>query len=47
MLSNTRKMPRSVAIYLFPDAIDTSLHLIERLAGRELALLTARQMDFD
>ncbi|MEK6788267.1 MAG: DJ-1/PfpI family protein [Pseudomonadota bacterium] len=27
--------------------IDMSLHLVERLAGRELALLTARQMDFD
>lgn len=26
--------------------IDMSLHLIERLAGRELALRTARQMDF-
>lgn len=24
-----------------------SLHLVERLAGRELALLTARQMDVD
>ena len=23
-----------------------SLHLVERLAGRELALLTARQMEF-
>ena len=27
--------------------IDMSLHLVERLAGRVLALLTARQMDFD
>ena len=27
--------------------IDMSLHLVERLAGRELALLTAHQMDFD
>jgi transcriptional regulator GlxA family with amidase domain len=27
--------------------IDMSLHLVERLAGRELALRTARQMDFD
>lgn len=27
--------------------IDMSLHLIERCAGRELALRTARQMDFD
>lgn len=27
--------------------IDMSLHLVERLAGRELAMLTARQMDFD
>lgn len=27
--------------------IDMSLHLVERLAGRKLALLTARQMDFD
>jgi len=27
--------------------IDMSLHLVERLAGRELALQTARQMDFD
>lgn len=27
--------------------IDMSLHLVERLAGRELAALTARQMDFD
>lgn len=27
--------------------IDMSLHLVERLAGRELALATARQMDFD
>jgi len=27
--------------------IDMSLHLVERLAGRELALKTARQMDFD
>jgi transcriptional regulator GlxA family with amidase domain len=27
--------------------IDMSLHLVERLAGRELALLTARQMDYD
>jgi transcriptional regulator GlxA family with amidase domain len=27
--------------------IDMSLHLVERLAGRELATLTARQMDFD
>ena len=26
--------------------IDMSLHLVERLAGRELALRTARQMDF-
>ncbi|MGR4870826.1 DJ-1/PfpI family protein [Variovorax sp. LARHSF232] len=26
--------------------IDMSLHLVERLAGRELALATARQMDF-
>jgi transcriptional regulator GlxA family with amidase domain len=24
-----------------------SLHLVERLAGRELALRTARQMDYD
>ncbi len=27
--------------------IDMSLHLVERLAGRDLALLTARQMEFD
>ncbi len=27
--------------------IDMSLHLVERLQGRELALRTARQMDFD
>jgi transcriptional regulator GlxA family with amidase domain len=27
--------------------IDMSLHLVERLAGRELALGTARQMEFD
>jgi transcriptional regulator GlxA family with amidase domain len=27
--------------------IDMSLHLVERLAGRDLALTTARQMDFD
>lgn len=27
--------------------IDMSLHMVERLAGRELALLTARQLDFD
>ena len=27
--------------------IDMSLHLVERLLGRELALRTARQMDFD
>ncbi len=27
--------------------IDMSLHLVERLAGRELALRTARQMEFD
>ena len=27
--------------------IDMSLHLVERLAGRTLAVLTARQMDFD
>lgn len=27
--------------------IDMSLHLVERLAGRDLALRTARQMDFD
>jgi len=27
--------------------IDMSLHLVERSAGRELALRTARQMDFD
>jgi transcriptional regulator GlxA family with amidase domain len=27
--------------------IDMSLHLVERLAGRELARRTARQMDFD
>jgi len=27
--------------------IDMSLHLVERLAGRELALNTARQMEFD
>lgn len=27
--------------------IDMSLHLVARLAGRELALRTARQMDFD
>lgn len=27
--------------------IDMSLHLVERLHGRELALRTARQMDFD
>jgi transcriptional regulator GlxA family with amidase domain len=27
--------------------IDMSLHLVERLASRELALKTARQMDFD
>ena len=27
--------------------IDMSLHLVERLAGRELALLTARQMEYD
>jgi transcriptional regulator GlxA family with amidase domain len=26
--------------------IDMSLHLVERLAGRELALATARQMDY-
>jgi transcriptional regulator GlxA family with amidase domain len=27
--------------------IDMSLHLVERLAGRDLALATARQMEFD
>lgn len=27
--------------------IDMSLHLVERLAGRELALATARQLEFD
>ncbi len=27
--------------------IDMSLHLVERLAGRELAVSTARQMDYD
>jgi transcriptional regulator GlxA family with amidase domain len=27
--------------------IDMSLHLVERLAGRQLALRTARQMDYD
>ncbi|WP_339842728.1 DJ-1/PfpI family protein [uncultured Halopseudomonas sp.] len=27
--------------------IDMSLHLVERLAGRELAVATARQMEFD
>ena len=27
--------------------IDMSLHLVERVAGRELALRTARQMEFD
>lgn len=27
--------------------IDMSLHLVERMAGRDLALRTARQMDFD
>jgi transcriptional regulator GlxA family with amidase domain len=27
--------------------IDMSLHLVERLAGRELASKTARQMEFD
>lgn len=27
--------------------IDMSLHLVDRLAGRDLALKTARQMDFD
>lgn len=27
--------------------VDLSLHLVERLAGRELALATARQMDYD
>jgi len=27
--------------------IDLSLHLVERLAGRELALATARHMDYD
>jgi transcriptional regulator GlxA family with amidase domain len=27
--------------------IDMSLHLVERIAGRELALGTARQMEFD
>lgn len=27
--------------------IDMSLHAVERLAGRELALRTARQMEFD
>ncbi|MDQ1919244.1 DJ-1/PfpI family protein [Massilia pseudoviolaceinigra] len=27
--------------------IDMSLHLVERLAGRELAVRTARQMDYD
>ncbi|MFS2005442.1 DJ-1/PfpI family protein [Duganella sp. CT11-25] len=27
--------------------IDMSLHLVERLAGRELALRTARQMEYD
>ncbi|HAW23499.1 MAG TPA: thiamine biosynthesis protein ThiJ, partial [Pseudomonas sp.] len=27
--------------------IDMSLHLVERIAGRELAEATARQMDFD
>lgn len=27
--------------------IDMSLHLVERLAGRDLALKTARQMEFD
>lgn len=27
--------------------IDLALHLVERLAGRELALATARQMDYD
>ncbi|MGV3659510.1 MAG: DJ-1/PfpI family protein [Prosthecobacter sp.] len=28
-------------------AIDVSLHLVERLAGKELALRTARQMDYE
>jgi transcriptional regulator GlxA family with amidase domain len=27
--------------------IDLSLYAVERLAGRELAICTARQMDFD
>jgi len=27
--------------------IDMSLHLVERLMGQELALNTARQMEFD
>jgi transcriptional regulator GlxA family with amidase domain len=27
--------------------IDMSLHLVSRLAGRELAIRTARQMEFD
>jgi transcriptional regulator GlxA family with amidase domain len=27
--------------------IDMSLHLVERLAGRELAIATARQMEFE
>jgi transcriptional regulator GlxA family with amidase domain len=27
--------------------VDLSLHLVERLAGRELALATARHMDYD
>lgn len=29
------------------SGIDMSLHLVERLAGRDLALATARQMEFD
>jgi transcriptional regulator GlxA family with amidase domain len=27
--------------------LDMSLHLVERLEGRDLALRTARQMDYD
>ena len=27
--------------------LDMSLHLVERLAGRELAVRTARQMDYE
>ena len=47
MVQKARDEGRTVTSAGISAGIDMSLHLVERLAGRELAERTARQMDFD